>query len=253
MAPSVKPLYSDKKVIDPAGETWLSGEEVISQTGISKRDLIRFIQLRVLPKSMMRVSPIGRDGARKKSYFSRAALGHVAMLKLLRDEGHSVETIATELREEQEGALSPQDPPLPKHQPAAPSTEKKPENTASPDLHLPPGTIAAPAFLVDQDLRIGWIKVDRNDRLSRAIRNELTDDPSGTVFDIMLRASLKELVFNWQPLFSFTYQFLQATTSADTFNRLAPTISLNLEEKEQGRNPALAENRQVPSTVARFI
>jgi class 3 adenylate cyclase len=237
MAPSVKPLYSDKKVIDPAGETWLSGEEVIAQTGISKRDLIRFIQLRVLPKSMMRVSPIGRDGARKKSYFSRAALGHVAMLKLLRDEGHSVETIATELREEQEGALSPQDPPLPKHQPAAPSTEKKPENTASPDLHLPPGTIAAPAFLVDQDLRIGWIKVDRNDRLSRAIRNELTDDPSGTVFDIMLRASLKELVFNWQPLFSFTYQFLQATTSADTFNRLAPTISLNLEEKEQGEEP----------------
>ena len=38
--------------------------------------------------------------------------------------------------------------------------------------------------------------------------------------------SLKELVFNWQPLFSFAYRFLQTTTSPDTFNRLAPTISL---------------------------
>ena len=99
MAQNAKPLYPKKEASSPAGAAWLSGEEVIEQTGISKRDLIRFIQLRVLPKSMMRVSPVGRDGARKKSYFSRSVLGHVTMLKLLRDEGHSVETIATELRE----------------------------------------------------------------------------------------------------------------------------------------------------------
>ena len=105
MAQNAKPLYSDKKTLDPGGLAWLSGEEVIEQTGISKRDLIRFIQLRALPKSMMRVSPVGRDGARKKSYFSRSVLGHVAMLKLLRDEGHSVETIAAELREAAEGDL----------------------------------------------------------------------------------------------------------------------------------------------------
>lgn len=237
MASNVKPLYSDKKAIDPAGETWLSGEEVIAQTGISKRDLIRFIQLRVLPKSMMRVSPIGRDGARKKSCFSRSVLGHVAMLKLLREEGHSVETIASELREAKEGTPPPQDPALPKLQPAHPYSEKKQGKTTTPDLHLPADTIAAPAFLVNHEFRIGWIKVDQDDRLSRAIRNELTDDPSGTVFDIMLRASLKELVFNWQPLFSFTYQFLQANTPQDTFNRLAPMISLNLEEKKHSEEP----------------
>jgi class 3 adenylate cyclase len=232
MAPNVKPLVTEKKMIAPSGGNWLSGEEVIEQTGISKRDLIRFIQLKVLPKSMMRVAPVSRDGSRKKSYFSRSVLGHVAMLKLLRDEGHSVDTIATELRETPEDAPPPQDPPLPNRQPAAPSTDKQAQETTSPHLHLPADTITAPAFLVDHDLRIGWIKVDQGDRLSRAIRNELSDDPSGTVFDIMLRASLKELVFNWQPLFSFTYQFLQATTSPDTFNRLAPTVSLNLEEKE---------------------
>ncbi len=230
MAQNAKPLYSDKKTLDPAGLAWLSGEEVIEQTGISKRDLIRFIQLKVLPKSMMRVSPVGRDGARKKSYFSRSVLGHVAMLKLLRDEGHSVETIATELREAAEGDPLTQDQPLPKLQHAAPSTEKEPQKTASLNFHLPADTIAASSFLVNADFRIGWIKVDHGDRLSRAIRNELSDDPSGTVFDIMLRASLKELVFNWQPLFSFIYRFLQETTSPDTFNRMAPTVSLNLEE-----------------------
>ena len=230
MAQNAKPLYPEKEASNPAGAAWLSGEEVIEQTGISKRDLIRFIQLRVLPKSMMRVSPVGRDGARKKSYFSRSVLGHVAMLKLLRDEGHSVETIATELREAAEGAPVAQDPPLPKPQQAGPSTEKKPERNTSPKFHLPADTITASSFLVNAGFRIGWIKVDQGDRLSRAIRNELTDDPSGTVFDIMLRASLKELVFNWQPLFSFIYRFLQETTSPDTFNRLAPTVSLNLED-----------------------
>ncbi len=246
MTQNANPLYSDKETLDPASAAWLSGEEVIEQTGISKRDLIRFIQLRVLPKSMMRVSPVGRDGARKKSYFSRSVLGHVAMLKLLRDEGHSVETIAAELREAAEGEPLTQNQPLPNLQHTALSTEKKTQETTSPTFHLPADTIAAAAFLVNADFRIGWINVDQGDRLSRAIRNELSDDPSGTVFDIMLRASLKEMVFNWQPLFSFIYRFLQETTPPDTFNRLAPTISLNLEEAGPPEEPSLGAEKRGP-------
>ncbi|MBR9986899.1 MAG: adenylate/guanylate cyclase domain-containing protein [Desulfosarcina sp.] len=246
MAQNANPLYPDKKTLDPAGAAWLSGEAVIEQTGISKRDLIRFIQLRVLPKSMMRVSPVGRDGARKKSYFSRSVLGHVAMLKRLRDEGHSVETIAAELREAAEGAPSAQDQALPKLQHTTPSTEKRLQETTPANFHLPAGTIAASSFLVNADFRIGWIKVDQGDRLSRAIRNELSDDPSGTVFDIMLRASLKELVFNWQPLFSFIYRFLQETTPPDTFNRLAPTVSLNLEEAGPPDEPSPGKVKRGP-------
>ena len=245
-AQNANPLYSEKKTLDPTGAAWLSGEEVIEQTGISKRDLIRFIQLRVLPKSMMRVSPVGRDGARKKSYFSRSVLGHVAMLKLLRDEGHSVETIATELRESASGDPLTRDQPLPNLQHTAPSTEKKPPKTTSASFHLPYDTIAASAFLVNADFRIGWINVDQGDRLSRAIRNELTDDPSGTVFDIMLRASLKELVFNWQPLFSFIYRFLQETTPSETFNRLAPTVSLNLDEEGLAEEPSPGAAKRGP-------
>lgn len=246
MAQNAKPLDSDKEAPDPAGAAWLSGEEVIEQTGISKRDLIRFIQLRVLPKSMMRVSPAGRDSARKKSYFSRSVLGHVAMLKLLRDEGHSVETIATELREAAEGEPSTQDQLLPKLRHTGPSTEKKPQKTTSTIFHLSADTIAASAFLVNADFRIDWINVDQGDRLSRAVRNELSDDPSGTVFDIMLRASLKELVFNWQPLFSFIYRFLQETTPPDTFSRLAPTISLNLEDVNPPEEPGADGSKRSP-------
>ncbi|MBC2711536.1 MAG: hypothetical protein HGJ94_11265 [Desulfosarcina sp.] len=246
MAQNVKPLYSDKKTLNSAGETWLTGEEVIQQTGISKRDLIRFIQLRVFPKSMMRVSPIGRKGARKISRFSRSILGHVAMLKLLRDEGHSVDTIATELRQVEKSSPIPQDQSFPNRLPAVPSPEEEPEKTTPPRVHLPVDTIAGSAFFVNHDLRIGWIKVDQDDRLSRALKNELTDDPSGTVFDIMLRASLKELIFNWQPLFSFSYRFLQETTSPDTFNSLAPTISLNLEKTDHPEGSSTGQGKRGP-------
>ena len=246
MAQNVKPLYSDKEALNPAGDTWLSGEEVIQQTGISKRDLIRFIQLKVLPKSMMRVSTIGRDGARKKSYFTRSILGHVAMLKLLRDEGHSVDTIATELRETKKGAPLTHGQSALIRKPAAPSPEEEPEKTTPTHVHLPVDTIAASTFFVNHDLRIGWIKMEQSDRLSIAIRNEFADDPSGTVFDIMLRASLKELVFNWQPLFSFTHRFLQETTSADTFNRLAPMISLNLDKTDPSEESDPGEGKTGP-------
>jgi class 3 adenylate cyclase len=44
---------------------------------------------------------------------------------------------------------------------------------------------------------------------------------------------LKELVFNWQPLFIFTYRFLQKTAPPYRFDRLAPTISLNLEKSDR--------------------
>jgi class 3 adenylate cyclase len=170
----------------------------------------------------------------------------VAMLKLLRDEGHSVETIAAELREAAEdGTLAP-DQPLTKPYRASPATENTPGESPSPNFHLPADSIAASAFLVNDDIRIGWIKVDRGDRLSRAIRDELADDPSGTVFDIILRASLKELVFNWQPLFSFIYRFLQETTPPETFNRLAPTISLKMDKTGLPEEPKPGVARRGP-------
>ncbi len=230
MIQQAAPVFAEKPRPPQADDSWLTGNEVVQKTGISKRDLIRFIQLRVLPKTMMRVSPVGRNGASKKSFFSTSILQHVTMLKRLRDEGHSVDEVAAKMRAAAESApLPPQDQGLPIPLPAGRSPEEAPDKTTPPHVHLPVDTLATSAFFVNQDLRIGWIKVDQGDRLSRAIRNESTDDPSGTVFDIMLRASLKELVFNWQPLFSFTYRFLQETTPPDTFNRLAPTISLNLE------------------------
>jgi class 3 adenylate cyclase len=65
----------------------------------------------------------------------------------------------------------------------------------------------------------------------------------------MLRASLKELVFNWQPLFSFIYGFLKENTSLDTFNKLAPTVSLNLEGANvlEEPGPAVANSGPVDS------
>ena len=83
MAPNVSALLSENDTGKPAEKKWLSGNEVLQETGISKRDLIRFIQLRVLPKSMMRVAAAGREGTRRKSYFSASILGHVSMLKRL--------------------------------------------------------------------------------------------------------------------------------------------------------------------------
>ena len=239
MALNVTALFTDSDTADSADKKWLSGNEVLQETGISKRDLIRFIQLRVLPKSMMRVAKAGRDSRRKKSYFSADILGHVAMLKRLRDEGHSVDEIAREMRDAAEGTPLPKESSLPDEPPAAPVPEEKPAQRLPSQINLLTGTIKTAAFFVNHDLRIGWIKADQGDRLSRAINHELTDDPSGTVLDIMLRASLKELVFNWPPLFAFTYRFLRETTPAETFERLAPTVSLNLEETDhlEGADP----------------
>lgn len=108
-----------------------------------------------------------------------------------------------------------------------PPSAEPPSNRAAPRFQLPADMLTSPAFWIDHNLRIGWIKMGQDNRLARAISSELADDPFGTVFDIMLRASLKELVFDWQPLFSFTYRFLRSFTPPDTFDRLAPMVSLS--------------------------
>ena len=154
MTPNVTALFSESDGSNPSAKKWLSGNEVLQETGISKRDLIRFIQLRVLPKSMMRVSAAGGDGRRKKSYFSASILGHVAMLKRLRDEGHSVEEIASEMREAAEGNVLP-DKLYPEEEPSAePTAAASPQEGIPLQARLLTESIATAAFFVDADLRI---------------------------------------------------------------------------------------------------
>ena len=111
-----------------------------------------------------------------------------------------------------------------------PRTEETTENQPTPHVHFPLEAMVSSTLFIDHNLRIEWVKTKKSDRLSNAISDEWQDDPSGTVFDILLRASLKELVFNWQPLFTFVYRFLQKTTSKEIFNRLAPTLSTGIKE-----------------------
>ncbi|MGA6924459.1 MAG: hypothetical protein WBY88_02190, partial [Desulfosarcina sp.] len=123
---------------------------------------------------------------------------------------------------------------------------QNPLKPSAPRFHLPADAITTPAFWVDHHLRIGWVKMGQENRLARAIDSELADDPFGTVFDIMLRASLKELIFDWQPLFSFTYRFLQAVTPPTTFERLAPMVSLTPKTGDHQQHPRSNRDKASP-------
>jgi class 3 adenylate cyclase/DNA-binding transcriptional MerR regulator len=254
MVPNVTALFPESEKPGTADGQWLSGNQVLEKTGIAKRDLIRFIQLGALPKSMMRLTNTGRGDHRKKSYFSSDILEHVRILKKLRDKGHSVEEIARQMRDVEKSSRR-----LEQSAAKVPSPERSPEEKRQPAfipprVHLPTETVNTAAFFVDKDLRIGWIKGGREDRLSRAIGSELANDPTGTVLDIILRASLQELVFNWPPLFAFIYRFLQETIAAQTFEKLAPTVSLNLEDATpaQGFIPAAGMRGPIASCPIRL-
>ncbi len=226
----------ENEASDAADGAWLTAKEVMDATGITKDDLIQFIEKNVLPKSMMRVQATENGANRKKSYFSPTLLGHVAMLKLLRDEGHSVEAIAKELgpTETNHSPFSSQGlSEAPYASPEYPENKSKGPDEQLLNFPLSGSSIKGSAFFVNRDMQLGWVKVASNDGLFKIIREEMQDDPSGSVFDILLRASLKELVFNWQPLFSFIYRFLEEVTPEQIFKRGAPLVSLHIEELHQ--------------------
>ena len=230
MAQRTRSQAIQNEVSDSADSNWLTAKEVMEATGITKDDLIQFIQRNILPKSMMRVLTAESDSNQKRSYFSPTLLGHVAMLKLLRDEGHSIETIANELGSNKISKAPIPQQPLSDESSIRPASNLKAQNGPVSSYPLKASVIAGSAFFINQDLCLEWVKVDADDVLFKIIRDEMQDDPSGSVFDILLRASLKELVFSWQPLFSFIYRFLEETTPPGTFKRVAPLISSQIEE-----------------------
>ena len=230
----------DKETIDPSDGSWLTAKAVMDATGITKADLVQFIRLNVLPRSMIHVLPRGRNTSRKKSYFSATLLGHIAMLKMLRDEGHAVETIARKLGPAEIHRGSPQDQSASDTIPAA-STEAKETKAAKRSyFSLPTGALSGSACFVNHEMSIRWVDVAPDDSLFQTIRNEMNDDPSGSVFDVLLRASLKNLIFDWQPLFSFVYRFLEDNAPSEAFKRVAPMVSFHLEELD---SPAISLGR----------
>jgi len=40
MTQNMSPLFSNKEILDSTSKNWLTGNELMQQTGISKRDLI---------------------------------------------------------------------------------------------------------------------------------------------------------------------------------------------------------------------
>ncbi|GAB6906411.1 hypothetical protein DESC_600054 [Desulfosarcina cetonica] len=133
-------------------------------------------------------------------------------------------------------------PDTPRWPDAAPVT---PASAPPEDLfHLPGRAIFGSALFINPALHLVWVRVNPDDKLFGAIRDEFADNPSGTVLDILLRASLKELVFDWQPLFTFIYRFLKDTTPALVFSRLAPVIELPSAAADAS---ASGENRQHPA------
>lgn len=235
-------LLSDPEGELPAGQTWLTASDVIARIGITKRDLVGFIKRGVVPAAMMRVSAEAGEGG-KKSHFSTSVLDRLKALKRLRDEGYSMDETVRKFREPGD------DTPLPAHrlEENRPDGKSAPQPAVSPAFHLTAETVSASIIFIDRELRIGWIQVGRAERLCSAIRDERANDPSGTVFDVILRASLKELFFNWQPLFTFTYRFLEETTPPDTFRRLAPTISMNPDQSDAAA--ASSTGRIKPSPI----
>ena len=114
---------------------------------------------------------------------------------------------------------------------------KKERNTATPHVHFPLEAMAASTFFVNHTLQIEWVKADWRDRLSRAIATEWKEDDSGTIFDTLLHASLKGMFFNWQPLFSFVYNFLKQSTPPTIFNRVAPALSTGMGKTKTSARP----------------
>ena len=226
MAHNVTPLFSDPGLHSDDDAGWLTGDAVIRRTGISKATLIQYVRQGVIDRSMLRFrDDPGTDG-RRQGYFSSAVIARINELQNTAeaDARQTASSVDDPGRPDTAGSAPPQAAPPDAGRSSRAVPRPPRQKTTAHYFHLRADRIDTTTLLVNRELQIGWFNGAGNDGLSAAIAGELADNPAGTVFDIMLRASLKELVFDWQPLFTFIYRFLRENTPAETFDRRAPMI-----------------------------
>lgn len=107
---------------------------------------------------------------------------------------------------------------------SADSDPHPPISTPWSPLLLTPEQIKAPAFFVDRQLYVRWAAPGSHDQLSRLLSQELASDEPPEIFNLMLKPAVKEVLPDWQALFSFVYVTLRRTTSGDLFSEKTDSI-----------------------------
>jgi adenylate cyclase len=237
----------------------ITSKELIDKTGISRATLNNYIKMGILPKPIVRRPGPEEKNIKQIGYFPISVLENILKVKLLKQQGNSMDEIASMFQEGSDGEIegiseieqqplfednrtkeirSPQVPVQPEQPETV--TEKYPDKlsdkvsekvtarashrvsdrVSDKELRVTISDISSPAYLVNHNFEIEWINKPAEDLIFNHDIRTIVDVESRNVFRLLLDEKLRREVRNWKETVLLHLTVLQNRISRDNLGSI---------------------------------
>lgn len=186
----------------------ITSKELIERTGISRATLNNYIKMGILPKPIVRRPGPEEKGATQIGYFPLDVLERILQVKLLKQQGNSMEEIASIFQDTVSDEQEDSDDIVPEKREFSepvlerPTLETPPpviqRTVSSDDLNVTIADIDSPAYLINHDFEIEWINEPAEELIFNRDIKTIVDVESRNVFRLLLHEKLRNKLHNWQ-------------------------------------------------------
>ena len=236
----------------------ITSKEIIEKTGISRATLNNYIKMGILPKPIVRRPGPEQKGVKQIGYFPASVLEHILKVKLLKQQGNSMDDIAgmfqeaeheeisedleseeisedlesEEISEDSESEEISEDSEseeiseevkseliVEKRLPGDPRPSPH-RRVSDSDLQVTISDINSPAYLVNRNFEIEWINQPAEELIFNRNIRTIVDVESRNIFRLLLNEELRRDVRNFKEAVLLHLTVLQNRINANNLNSI---------------------------------
>lgn len=206
----------------------ITSKELIEKTGISRATLNNYIKMGILPKPIVRNPGPEQKGIKQIGYFPLNVLERILKVKLLKQQGNSMDEIASIFQEtstvETIETAEVEEPVMERRSLEQRSSQIQ-RRASGDDLNVTIEDITSPAYLLNHNFEIEWINNAAEDFIFNRSVKSLIDVDSRNVFRLLLHEELRRRVRNWKDAVLLHLTVLQHRITKHNISSLYEGIS----------------------------
>jgi len=189
----------------------ITSKDLIEKTGISRATLNNYIKFGILPKPIVRRPGPEHQGVKQIGYFPLSVLENILKVKLLKQQGNSMDEIASMFQESSAGEIEEiqleqiqekEEPFIQTRRPEEPAPVPVTQNhrrvSSSNELKVTISDISSPAYLINHNFEIEWINKPAEEFIFNSNIKDIVDVKSRNIFRLLLNEELRKGVQNWK-------------------------------------------------------
>jgi len=208
----------------------ITSKDIIEKTGISRATLNNYIKMGILPKPVVGKPGPEQKGVKQIGYFPESVLESILKVKLLKQQGNSMDDIAAMFKSKVSEATSKPSSQIEsvfeRRSPEQAHLQIQPKATEN-ELQVTIADIKSPAYLINHNYEIEWInKQAENEIFNRNIK-AIVDIESRNIFRLLLNDKMRKDVRNWKETLLLHLTVLQDRIAKNNISDLYEDITEN--------------------------